>query len=428
MSREYWEHVVANAIKERQEDLLELAGDLIRIPTENPPGGCRALAEFVQNWLSARGVDAEVLDAGEGRANILARLRGRGGSRHLVLSGHEDVVPVGDPSRWSFDPHAGDVVGGMLRGRGASDMKAGLAGIVFVVALLRQLDVPLDGDLTLACVADEETGGPRGTSWMFERDLFAGATAAVIAEPCERAHPTIGQKGSNRFTITLHGKPGHGSLQPIHGLNSNVLAARAVLALQDLWNMQATTTGAEHELVEASKVYAEEREGYEPGVGRVFDHVTVNIGTLNGGTSENVISEKTTIGVDTRVPLGLTRAAVNARVQELLLAAGLDAEITFQGFLSEPNWTAPTEPIVADLVGVLREIQSPDALGVLQWASSDAREFRAHGVPVLQYGPAELATIHGVDERVHASDVVLAASVYGLTAIRYLGASGGEEA
>lgn len=105
------------------------------------------------------------------------------------------------------------------------------------------------------------------------------------------------------------------------------------------------------------------------------------------------------------------------------LEEGIDATIEEIGFMSEPNWTAPTDPIVETLVGSLRELSDREAAGVLQWASSDARTFRSHGIPVLQHGPADLQTIHSFDERALASDVVLAAKVYALTALRYLGLS-----
>jgi succinyl-diaminopimelate desuccinylase len=176
------------------------------------------------------------------------------------------------------------------------------------------------------------------------------------------------------------------------------------------------------ELIESSKTFAEEREGYAPGIGAVFEHVTVNIGTVHGGTSSNVVADRCVVDVDTRVPIGLTRAEVLARVDELLAEAGVEATIEPLGFRSEPNWTLPSDPIVTELVGALRELTGdPTAEGVLQWASSDARTFRSHGIPVLQYGPAELSTIHGFDEKAPVADVILAARTYALTTLRYLG-------
>ncbi|MFE2771456.1 M20 family metallopeptidase [Microbacterium resistens] len=417
-----WEARVLEEVERSQDELLALAGLLIRTPSENPPGDCTEIADVVAGHLRDAGIGAELHDAGQGRVSVLAhRGESADGERHLVFAGHHDVVPVGDESRWSFPPLAGDVVDGWLRGRGASDMKAGLAGLIHVFVLFERLGVPLRGRLSLASVPDEETGGRLGADWLLDQGVLDGATGGIIAEPAERDYPTIGQKGSNWFRLTIHGRPGHGSLQPVHGTSANLLGARAILALQRLWDMTPDAPEEVRELIADSKRFAVQREGYAPEVADVFEHVTINVGTVRGGTSTNVVADTCVIEFDTRVPIGLTRAQVRARVEEILAEEGIEAEIEPLGFMSEPNWTVPTDPVVETLVGALRELSAPDAQGVLQWASSDARTFRSHGIPVLQYGPADLQTIHGFDERALASDVVLAAKVYALSALRYLG-------
>ncbi len=419
-----WERKVLSEIDQRAEQLLTLAGALIAIPSENPPGDCTQVASFTSAWLAERGLAPQLLDAGDGRQNVLSREFGEpagGDGRHLVLAGHYDVVPVGDTSRWSFPPFAGDIVDGYLRGRGASDMKAGLAGALFAYGLLAELGVPLAGGLSFLAVCDEETGDRRGADWVLENGHLDGVTAGVIAEPAERSHPTIGQKGSNWFRLTIDGRPGHGSLQPLHGTSANLLAARAIIALQQLWEMTPSPPAELDQLIADSKAFAIEREGYGPNIGEVFSRVSINVGTISGGTSTNVVADRAVVEFDTRVPIGLTRAEVNARVREILAAEGIEAEIQPLGFMSEPNWTDPDHPIVTELIGALRDLSDPEAQPVLQWASSDARTFRSHGIPVLQYGPAELKTIHGFDERAPVADVILAAKVYAVTALRYLG-------
>ncbi len=422
MTQHDWETRILQAVEDSRDELLELAGLLIRTPSENPPGDCTEIADVIAGYLRGAGVSAELLDAGQGRVSVVAHQGEKtDGQRHLVFAGHHDVVPVGDVSRWSFPPFAGDVVDGWLRGRGASDMKAGLAGLIHVFILIQRLGLPLAGRLSLASVPDEETGGRLGADWLLDQGVLEGATGGIIAEPAERDHPTIGQKGSNWFRLTIKGKPGHGSLQPVHGTSANLLGARAILALQRLWEMTPDAPEDILELIADSKRFAEEREGYEPGVAAVFEHVTINVGTVHGGTSTNVVADTCVIEFDTRVPIGLSRAQVLDRARQILDEEGIEGEIEPLGFMSEPNWTAPTDPIVSTLVGALRELSDPAAHGVLQWASSDARTFRSHGIPVLQYGPADLSTIHSFDERALADDVVLAAKVYALSAVRYLG-------
>ncbi len=430
MTTTSWKDRILAEIDSHTEELIDLASALIRTPSENPPGDCTAVAGVIKGYLDDQAIPSELHDAGNGRINVVAHHAAHeGGSastgeaHHLVLSGHHDVVPIGDASRWSFPPFAGDIVDGYLRGRGASDMKAGLAGAIFAYALLARLGVPLAGDLSLASVADEEAGGPLGADWVLENGLLEGATAAIIAEPSERTHPTIGQKGSNWFRVTIEGRPGHGSLQPLHGTSANLLAARAIIALQKLWLMTPHPDADVVPLIEHSKIYAEEREGYAPGIGAVFEHVTINVGTVMGGSATNVVADRCVIEFDTRVPIGLSRAEVLERVREILEIEEIEATVEPLGFCSEPNFTLPSEPIVSTLVTTIQDLVGPDVetSGVLQWASSDARTFRSHGIPVLQYGPAELATIHGFDERVKVDNIILAAKTYALTALDYLG-------
>jgi succinyl-diaminopimelate desuccinylase len=418
-----WEDTLLAAVDERADELLGLAGDLIRIPSENPPGEAGEIGGFIARYLAERGLATSTHDAGDGQLNVVARAPRPAGSadRHLVLCGHADVVPVGDRSRWDFDPFAGDVVDGYIRGRGASDMKAGLAGILFVAGLLAEHKVPLGGELTVLSVPDEETGGVAGVPWVLDQGIIQGATAAVIAEPSGPANPTIGQKGSCQFEVHLTGEPGHGSLAPMSGQSAIVTATRAIEALQGLFEMRPEPLPADlREAVAVSKRYVATREQGE--FGAAFDHATINIGTIAGGTAINVVADRCVFTVDSRVPFGLTRDGVLAQARRLLDEAGIQAEFVERGSRSEANWTPPTDPIVATLVGAVTDVVDPDAYGVLQWATSDARWFRRAGVPVLQYGPAYLPSIHGFNERAPVEQVINAAKVYALTAVRYLGA------
>ncbi|MFC7330449.1 M20 family metallopeptidase [Marinactinospora rubrisoli] len=420
-SRQGWERDLLAAIDDRAAELLDLAGALIRIPSENPPGDDPAVSDFIAGYLDDRGLRAVRHDGGDGRTNVLATYpgtgRGRSG-RHLALAGHADVVPVGDRARWDFDPFAGDVVDGWLRGRGASDMKAGLAGVLFVTALLAEMRVPLGGPLTFVSVADEETGGTRGVPRIAADGLLDGVTGAVIAEPSGPGHPTIGQKGSCQFELRITGRPGHGSLSPLSGVSANVKAARAIMALQALFDITPDIPAELAEIIAVSKEYVRIHEPED--FGAAFDHVTINIGTVHGGTAINVVADTCVITVDCRVPFGVRRDDVLAEARRLLAEAGVEAELTERGARSEANWTPPTDPVVATLVGAVRELVDPEGHGVLQWATSDARWFRQAGIPVLQYGPADLPTIHGFNERAWAGQVVDAAKVYALTALRYL--------
>ncbi|CAM4331285.1 M20 family metallopeptidase [Saccharibacillus endophyticus] len=419
-----WKARLLQEIDNRQDELLELCSALIRFPSENPPGDSRDISQFIIAYLKKAGMDTTVHETTETMWNLVSTLGGAASSdsekKKLIYCGHTDVVPAGDLERWDFDPFCGEVRDGYMLGRGASDMKGGLAGLIFATVLLAELKVPLQGDLSLLIVPDEETGGHLGVPWVLDRGLVEG-TAAVIAEPSGPLNPTIGQKGSCWFEFTVEGTPGHGSLSPVVGVSAIVKAAKGIEALQKLWDIKPNIPNEVQEIIRISKDYAIHREGAAPGSEQVFDHVTVNIGTIEGGTKVNVVADRCTVQVDSRVPFGVDYLAVMERANSLLLEAGIETTVQPFGFQGNANWTPPHEPIVSDLVEMISEVSGQEAYGVLQWASSDARHFRKHHIPVLQYGPAELSTIHGLNEKAPVDQIIQCAKVYALTALKYLG-------
>jgi acetylornithine deacetylase len=210
------------------EELVELCRALVRIPTQNTPprGQEKAGQHFVRNWLQAIGVPVQLVDLtrvpglgehelffrGEGyerrdyedRPNVAARRAGRGGGRTLILSAHMDTMPAGRTS-WQRDPFGAQVDGGRIYGRGAYDMKGGLAAQLMAVKLLHSADVELAGDLILESVVDEEHAGANGT--LANRLAGFGGDAAVLAEPSGlqlyHAH-----KGFRIVHLTLRGRGG----------------------------------------------------------------------------------------------------------------------------------------------------------------------------------------------------------------------------
>lgn len=409
---------VIDEIEGQKEDLLTLCSTLLQMNTENPPGDTSEISEFIIQYLSSHGIETEIHESNSKMFNLISSIGENREGRHLILCGHTDVVPVGDIEKWDFDPFSGHIENGYIHGRGASDMKCGLAGLIFTLGLFKRLEIPLAGKLSLLVVPDEETGGEYGVPWVLDRDLIHGSSA-IIAEPSHPQHPTIGQKGSCWFEVEIEGTPGHGSLSPVIGDSAILKAVKAVEVLQNIWNFEVKIPDEMEEIIEITKAYIRERE--ETDTSDVLDHITVNIGTINGGTKANVIADHAVIQVDTRLPFGVQNDEMLPKVRKLLADAGIEAKVRPIGFQSTANWTPPTDEIVSSLVESIKEVSRKDAYGVLQWASSDARHFRAHNIPVLQYGPADLPTIHSYNERAPIDQVIQAAKVYALTSLKYLG-------
>ena len=149
--------------------------DLVRIDTQDPPGNESRVAEYLQKTLQSEGIESEMLETVPGRNSIVARLKGDGSKRPLLLMAHEDVVPV-DRARWTVDPFAGIEKDGLLYGRGAADDKAMLAANLEVFLQLKRVKVPLARDVIFLAEASEEMSSPAGMSAVVERS----GTSSVV--------------------------------------------------------------------------------------------------------------------------------------------------------------------------------------------------------------------------------------------------------
>ncbi|MDH3308404.1 MAG: M20/M25/M40 family metallo-hydrolase, partial [Acidimicrobiia bacterium] len=206
-------------------DVVDVLQRLIRFDTTNPPGNERTAVTYVQDLIESAGVATTLLAKDPDRPNLVARVSGRGEAPPLLLQGHIDVVPTTD-QQWAHDPFGGELIDGYVWGRGALDMKSGV--VMMVDAFLRAAagETPPAGDVILCVVADEEDGGAFGAKFLVEEhpDLFTdvrygigefGAFPLFLAG--KKFYPIqIAERIGVRFTLTMRGPAGHGSL-PVTG-------------------------------------------------------------------------------------------------------------------------------------------------------------------------------------------------------------------
>ena len=396
-----------------KEEVVELASRLIKIPSVNPPGDTSEIAAFVKNYLEEEGVNVELCEPVEKKVNLIAEIGEKGSDRVLVLNGHLDVVPIGDRSRWSFDPFSGEVRDGYLYGRGASDMKGGLAGIIYAFKKLVKFEDRLKGRLKLVCVADEETGGTHGAAYLVEKGKALGSSV-LIAEPTGMNLINIGEKGAIWAKIIVKGVPGHGSLSPFIGDNAIVKSVNLISELMKITEIKAELPRDLLDVAEYSRNLLEKSVSREAS--KAIDHPTINFGIIRGGTKVNIIPDRCELEIDVRVPIGLSAAEVTSKIREIVEKYG---EVEFAS-AGEPNYTAPSSEIVKVVEKNVKEIIGIDPKPFLEWASSDARHFRKAAIPTIHYGPAEMEGIHGYNERVKVEDLINAAKVYLGAAIDYL--------
>ena len=395
------------SIDKRSEELIKLCSDMVKIPSENPPGNVDDIVLFIQNYLSNKGIKHKLVGPDSKYPSIVA---GIGEGPSLVFNGHCDVVPAGDKSRWNFDPYGGEITSSAIRGRGTSDMKCGLGAALFTMALVHDEKVPLNGRVEIHVVPDEETGGSFGTKWLVENGYADNAFVCLVAEPTGADTCEVGQKGQVRIHLSVAGKAAHGSIGNYVGENAILKTMKILSHIDELRKIKGSYSPTQHQVLIDSKDMAEAKLA-RPGVGNVIDSVTVNPGIIKGGTKVNMVPDLCETDIDIRIPIGLSSEELISNFEGLLHELNRD-KVGYKYETSEANITEVSEPIVKTLVKNAESVWNKRVIPAYQWASSDARYYRLKGIPTLQYGPSNTEGIHSYNEDVDIVDVINAAKIY----------------
>jgi acetylornithine deacetylase len=346
--------------------VVDLLSALVAIDSVNPdlvPGGAgeAEIAAFVANWSHGAGLEVGVLEETPGRPSVLARARGSGGGGTLLLCGHLDTVGVAGMT----GPHVPRVEGDRLYGRGAYDMKAGLAAAL--IACREADSLGLAGDVVVAAVADEE----HASIGVQEALRAVRADAAVVTEPTE-LQIAVAHKGFLWAEIEVTGRAAHGS-RPHLGVDAIVKTGPILTALGELDRALGERT--------------------HPLVGRGSVHASL----IAGGAEMSSYPAQCVVGLERRTLPGETAAGVEAELDELLdRCRAADPELAAERrtlLVRDPFEIAAGEEIVAAVAEAAGGERSP--CGASYWA--DSALIAAAGIPTVLYGPAG-AGAHEVEE------------------------------
>ncbi|MEW5771959.1 MAG: M20/M25/M40 family metallo-hydrolase [Thermodesulfobacteriota bacterium] len=358
-------------------DPAALALELIALDSDNPPGREAECAAMAGGMLEAGGYAVQYHEFGPHRTGLVACLGEPAGA--LVLSGHLDTVPLGQ-APWSVNPR-GERRDGRIWGRGASDMKGGVAALL-AAALAAARDYAGTGGLLLVLTAGEETGCIGASTMVRDGALPHRAGAVLVAEPTAN-RPMLGHKGSMWLAARFRGRAAHGSM-PELGDNAVLKAARAAL------DLAAWAAGLP---VPAS--------GQRP---------TLNVGALHGGSKVNMVPDSATLELDVRFPADVDPDALAA---ELRRAAGPEAEFELLG-KGHGVATPPDHPWVARALELLAaETGRAAEPGMLPYFTDAGILCPALGrPPVLILGPGEPGQAHQTDEWCSEPAILQAARFY----------------
>ena len=419
--------------KENVDETVQNIVRLVQAETINPPGNELPAILIVKDILEKAGFPQEaftIVESAPNRVNLVARLRGDGSKRPLLLSGHVDVVPV-ERDKWKHDPFGGEIIDGEIWGRGTLDMKGFLAMYLQVFLMLFRQGVPLKRDIILAAIADEEAGMIHGSRFLVDehRDLIdaeyglteGGAMTVYMGKL--RAYPIqVAEKGVCWVQARARGEPGHGSMPTP---DSAVLRlARGLERLRKAGHLPVHLTPTVRQMLQAIvgqrgfpaslllplvnseaviSMLINRTKGMTRGMLLSMTTNTVSPNMLQAGLKTNVIPSVAEATLDCRTLPGQSAEDAMREVQAIM-----GDEIELEKVVS---WDGPEFPMDTDLYRLLvRETQKMDPSGVvtpmMTPGATDARQYQRAGIKVYGFTPGllppELPILrmaHGHDER-----------------------------
>ncbi len=406
----------------RREDIIGLVLELVGIPSVT--GDEEAVQEAVERHYRKRGLDVDrwetthddiadyIVHVGEqvryaGRPHVVGTRKGAGGGRSLMLQGHTDTVDNGDPDLWTKNP-CGEVVGDRIYGRGAADMKAGVATFITVLDILDDLGWTLDGDLVLAASVGEEDGGFGALSTVLRGHR---AEAALISEPT-RLKIVIAGGGSLVFRITVHGKSAHGATrdQGVSAVEKFYPIFHDLLA----WEAERNAT-LSHPLYD------------------MFDNkFPISVGVVRAGTWASTVPEELVAeGRLGFLPGETIEDMQEQAVARIMAAANRDEwlrehppTIEWFGGQFASSEISPEEPIAQTLAAAHRQVTGTETEFSALTSGLDARLLvNLGGMPTAVYGAGDVNNCHCADEWIEIDEILKAIEVTTVAVINWCGIS-----
>ena len=414
---------VLTQVEASREELIDFTQQLIRVPTVNPPGDLyREAATLLGARLEELGFEVEyVIPDGRPehtethpRINVVGLRRGRAARPLVHLNGHFDVVPCGEG--WAHDPFAGEIENGRLYGRGAADMKGGLAAAIYAAEAVRRAGISLAGSVEISATVDEESGGFAGVAWLAEHGLLTADRVdhVIIPEPFGVDRVCTGHRGVYWFKVEAHGEIGHGSM-PFLGVN-------AIEHLAPL--LEAFRTGLVPQL--------RQRRTAMPVVPPEARSSTLNINAIQGGQAGMVpqtpcVADRCEVIYDRRFLLEEGFESTRQEIENLVR----QVEATDPGhrftltdlMVVHPVQTPPHSPLIGVLQEAIQEVVDTPATLVASPGTYDHKHVtRIGGITnCVAYGPGELELAHQPDESCSLEDLVTAAKVMALAILSLVG-------
>jgi succinyl-diaminopimelate desuccinylase len=388
---------VVEEIESARGYLIDLCAQLVSAASVNPPGRTAQVAEVVRSYLSSFQIAATTVKADDEAPNLVAEIVGRSDGRHVVFNAHMDTMEASDPSAWSVPVLQLTQRDGRLYGLGMGNMKGALAAMCLATAVLHRHRTAWSGRLSMTAVSDEVMFGERGTVHLLRARPDLAGDFLISGEGPGFMQLAVAEKGLLWLDIEARSAGGHAS----RALRNETAVMRlgALLAQLDALN-------------ETYATLPPELKGVTGGEGNLGLRLSLNAGTISGGTVRSQIATRARTELDIRLPPGISAKECEKLIRD---QAGADIEISVSKAW-DANWTALDNPLVVNLAAAVEVVRGERPSYVVRLPGSDARRWRDLGVPALCYGPQPTLSA-GVDDYAVEQDVIDCAKVYALTAL-----------
>jgi len=404
-------------VEAARDALITTTQRLVAVASPNPPSDTHEVAAVAEALLrEIPGMEVERIEPEPRVVSLIGRLRGAGPGRRLIFNGHLDTFPLLEALPWTVPPLGGVLKDGKLYGRGVCDMKGGMACSLLAASLLARHRDAWAGEVVLTLAGDEENMGSLGTGYMMKHVPQALGDANICGDVGSPRVVRFGEKGLMWVEVEATGAPAHGA--HVHrGINAIDRLRTALDRLKDLEGVPFQAPPVITEAIARAKPISEPLSG--TGEAETLQRVTVNIGTIEGGTSPNLVPTHAIARADIRLPVGITTDILVARLDEWLAPLEGVRWRTIRRF--EPSFTPPGHEIVQRSARVAAEVLGEAPAVNMRVGGSDSRWYRQYGVPTVVLGLTPF-NMGGADEYVLVDELVAVAKIHTLVAYDFLSA------
>jgi acetylornithine deacetylase/succinyl-diaminopimelate desuccinylase-like protein len=395
--------------------LIAVTQRLVAVASPNPPSDTEAIAAVAEELLlEIPGIEVEVVEPSPRVKSLIGRIKGGRPGRRLIFNGHLDTFPILETLPWTVPPLGGVLKDGKLYGRGVCDMKGGMACSLLAAHLLAENRDAWSGEIVLTLAGDEENMGSLGTGWMLDHVPHAKGDANICGDVGSPKVVRFGEKGLMWVEVEATGSPAHGA--HVHrGTNAIDRLRVALDRLKELETIPFQAPPVVTQAIAKARPISEPLSG--TGESEVLQRVTVNIGTIEGGTSPNLVPTHAIARADIRLPVGITTDVLAAKLDEWL--ARLDG-VSWRAIRRfEASFTPPDQEIVVLTAKVAAEVLGAAPAVNMRVGGSDSRWYRPAGVPTVVLGLTPF-NMGGADEYVLVDELLAVAKIHTLTAFDFL--------